>query len=108
MVEASSDAAATFRDNLLRIEKMEAKQKETEARSLAERKAGMHKLASEFQAAVGNIINTVSTASTQLESAAGTLTIVHDACGQPLQPILCCTRCQKPLARTEIRFDLGS
>lgn len=41
-------------------------------------------------------------------SAAGTLTIVHDACGQPLQPILCCTRCQKPLARTEIRFDLGS
>jgi methyl-accepting chemotaxis protein len=67
-------AAATFRDNLLRIEKMEAEQKETEARSLAERKAGMHKLASEFQAAVGNIINTVSTASTQLESAAGTLT----------------------------------
>jgi methyl-accepting chemotaxis protein len=67
-------AARTFKDNLLRIEKMEAEQKEAEARTAADRKAGMHKLASEFQAAVGNIIDTVSTASTQLESAAGTLT----------------------------------
>jgi methyl-accepting chemotaxis protein len=67
-------AAKTFKDNLLRIEKMEAEQKEAEARTLAERKAGMQRLAGEFQAAVGNIINTVSSASTQLETAAGTLT----------------------------------
>jgi methyl-accepting chemotaxis protein len=67
-------AAKTFKDNLIRIEKMEAAQKEAETRTAAERKADMQKLANEFQAAVGNIINTVSTASTQLESAAGTLT----------------------------------
>jgi methyl-accepting chemotaxis protein len=67
-------AAKTFKDNLTRIEKMEAAQKEAETRTAAERKADMQKLANEFQAAVGNIINTVSTASTQLESAAGTLT----------------------------------
>jgi methyl-accepting chemotaxis protein len=67
-------AAKAFKDNLLRIEKMEAEQKEAEARTAADRKAGMHKLAGEFQAAVGNIIDTVSSASTQLESAAGTLT----------------------------------
>ena len=67
-------AAQTFKDNLLRIEKMEAEQKQAEARTLSERKADMQKLANEFQAAVGNIIGTVSTASTQLESAAGTLT----------------------------------
>ena len=40
-------------------------------------------------------------------SRTGRLTIVHDACGQPLQPMLCCTGCRKPLARTEVRFDLG-
>jgi methyl-accepting chemotaxis protein len=67
-------AARSFKDNLLRIEKMEAEQKATEERALAERKAGTQRLANEFQSAVGNIINTVSTASTQLESAAGTLT----------------------------------
>jgi methyl-accepting chemotaxis protein len=67
-------AANTFKENLIRLEKMEAEQKQIEARAVAERKAGMHKLASEFQAAVGDIINAVSRASSQLESAAGTLT----------------------------------
>ena len=75
-------AAMTFRDNLIRIEKMETEQKEVEARAVAERRAGMHKLASEFQAAVGNIIDTVSKASTQLESAASTLTRTADSTQQ--------------------------
>jgi len=40
----------------------------------AARKADMHKLADEFEGAVGRIIGTVSTASTELETAASTLT----------------------------------
>jgi methyl-accepting chemotaxis protein len=67
-------AAQSFKDNLLHIEKIEGEQKDAEGRALAERKASTQRLANEFQAAVGNIISTVSTASTQLESAAGTLT----------------------------------
>jgi methyl-accepting chemotaxis protein len=89
-------AAATFRDNLVRMEKIEAEQREAELRAAAEkraaeereaaqqkaaeekaaadRKAAMHKLADEFEKAVGNIINTVSSASTELEAAATTLT----------------------------------
>ena len=43
-------------------------------RAAAQRKADMHKLADEFQAAVGGIVETVSSASTELEAAAGTLT----------------------------------
>jgi methyl-accepting chemotaxis protein len=39
-----------------------------------QRKADMQRLAQQFEAAVGEIINTVSSASTQLESSAGTLT----------------------------------
>jgi methyl-accepting chemotaxis protein len=88
--------AQTFRDNLVRMEKLEAEQREAEARAAdekrmtaeretaekaaaetraaAERKAMMHKLASDFESAVVGIIHTVSEASNELEAAAGTLT----------------------------------
>ena len=56
-----------------------ARQEEEAKRAAAEReqatrKADMHKLADNFQSAVGGIIDTVSSASTELEAAAGTLT----------------------------------
>ena len=70
----AANAANVFKENLIRIEKMEAEQEEAERRAAAQRKADMHKLADEFQAAVGNIVETVSSASTELEAAAGTLT----------------------------------
>jgi methyl-accepting chemotaxis protein len=67
-------AAQTFKENLVRIEKMEAEQKAIEAQSAVQRKADMHQLANSFQAAVGGIIDAVSSSSTQLEAAANTLT----------------------------------
>jgi methyl-accepting chemotaxis protein len=70
----AANAANIFKENLIRIEKMEAEQKEAEVRAAAQRKADMHRLADTFQAAVGDIIDTVSSASTELEAAAGTLT----------------------------------
>lgn len=66
-------AARTFRDNLIRIEQMEAEQKDQEAAAAARRKQEMIRLAGAFEDAVGGIINSVSVASQQLESAAGTL-----------------------------------
>jgi len=66
-------AAKTFKENLIRIEQMEAEQKYQEAAVAARRKEEMTRLAGAFEAAVGGIINSVSTASQQLESAAGTL-----------------------------------
>jgi methyl-accepting chemotaxis protein len=45
-----------------------------ELKLAAARKADMHKLADEFEGAVGRIIDTVSAASTELETAASTLT----------------------------------
>jgi methyl-accepting chemotaxis protein len=70
----AANAANTFKQNLIRIETMEAEQQEAEVRAAAQRKADMHKLADDFQAAVGEIVETVSSASTELEAAAGTLT----------------------------------
>ena len=66
-------AAHTFKDNLIRIERMETEQKDREATAAAQRKAEMIKLADAFEAAVGGIVDTVSAASSQLEAAAGTL-----------------------------------
>jgi len=53
----------------------EAAERQAQARAVAaQRKVEMQKLAEEFQAAVGGIVETVSSASTQLEAAAATLT----------------------------------
>jgi methyl-accepting chemotaxis protein len=48
--------------------------KREEVERTARRKANMQKLANEFEAAVGNIVETVSSAATELEASAGTLT----------------------------------
>jgi methyl-accepting chemotaxis protein len=48
--------------------------KQEEAARATRRKANMQKLADEFESAVGNIVNTVSSAATELEASAGTLT----------------------------------
>nr|WP_249782101.1 methyl-accepting chemotaxis protein [Bradyrhizobium sp. NBAIM14] len=66
-------AAQTFKDNLIRIEQMEAEQKNHQAAAAAQRKQEMTRLANAFETAVGGIINSVSAASQELESAAGTL-----------------------------------
>jgi methyl-accepting chemotaxis protein len=74
--EIGSMAAAVqvFKDSMIRTRELEAEQKETEQRVAAQRKADMHRLADDFQAAVGQIVETVSSASTELEAAAATLT----------------------------------
>ena len=67
-------AARTFRDQLVRLETLEAEQKATADRTVAERKAMVRKLADEFEQAVGAIVGTVSAAAGNLENAAATLT----------------------------------
>ncbi|RXH11141.1 methyl-accepting chemotaxis protein [Bradyrhizobium guangzhouense] len=49
-------------------------QRDLEKRAADQRRIDMHRMAGEFEAAVGNIIETVASASTELEAAAGTLT----------------------------------
>ncbi|MBV8836499.1 MAG: methyl-accepting chemotaxis protein [Alphaproteobacteria bacterium] len=67
-------AVEVFKANAIERLRLEAAAKEAEARAAAQRRADMHRLADEFHSAVGGIIETVSAASSQLESAAGTLT----------------------------------
>jgi methyl-accepting chemotaxis protein len=66
---------ATIRANCEATAKHEAEmQAAQERRAATERKAVMHRLADDFEAAVGEIIETVSSASTELEASASTLT----------------------------------
>ena len=93
-------ATENFRESLVRMRAMEAEQREAETRAVAEkqanaereaaqqraaeekaasdRKAAMHALAGQFETAVAGVINTVSTAATQLEAAASTLSETAD------------------------------
>jgi methyl-accepting chemotaxis protein len=63
-----------FKKNGLEVERMRADQQVAEKRNAEQRKADMYKLADDFEGAVGEIIETVSSASTELEASANTLT----------------------------------
>jgi methyl-accepting chemotaxis protein len=67
-------AARTFRDNLVRLEKLEGEQKQAAVHAAAERKEMVRKLADDFERAVGNIVGAVSASASNLETAASTLT----------------------------------
>jgi methyl-accepting chemotaxis protein len=75
--EVGHIAAAVDRFKILSVEKLEAEaemKRAEENRTAERRKAEMMKLADRFQAAVGQIISTVSSTSGQLEAAAESLT----------------------------------
>jgi methyl-accepting chemotaxis protein len=63
-----------FKKNGLEVERMKADQQAGELRTAQQRKADMIKLADDFEGAVGEIIETVSSASTELEASASSLT----------------------------------
>ena len=73
-VGAVAKTAEVFRENGLAKIRMEAEQKELEQRSAAQRRKDMLQLADQFESAVGEVIETVSSASTELEASATTLT----------------------------------
>jgi methyl-accepting chemotaxis protein len=74
-VGETARAVNGIKDMLAEKARREAEeQAAADAKAAAARKADMHRLADQFQTAVGNIVDTVSSASTELEAAAGTLT----------------------------------
>ena len=69
-----ADAVEVFKTNAVARQRLEAEQNERDVRAAAQRKADTNRLADDFEGAVGQIIETVSSASTELEASAGTLT----------------------------------
>jgi len=73
-VGAMASAVQVFRDNMIEAERLRTEQTESEKRASGEKRATLHTFANEFQTAVGNVVDLVSSASTELEAAAQTLT----------------------------------
>jgi len=66
-------AVEIFKSNAVARQTLEAEQRQAETRALAQRKKDMHKMADDFEGAVGSIIATVSVASSELEVSASAL-----------------------------------
>ncbi|WP_284694427.1 methyl-accepting chemotaxis protein [Rhodoplanes serenus] len=73
-VGAMARAVEVFKQNAIHTRMLEAEQKAAEVHAAAQRKAELNQLAGDFEAAVGHIVETVSSASTELEASARTLT----------------------------------
>ena len=67
-------AVEIFKSNAVARQALEVEQREAQTRATSGRKADMNKMANDFEAAVGQIVEAVSSASSQLELSAGTLT----------------------------------
>ena len=77
-----AEAVEIFKGNAVARQALEAEQREAETRAASGRKADMNKMANDFEAAVGQIIEAVSSASSQLEASAGTLTTTAERAQQ--------------------------
>jgi methyl-accepting chemotaxis protein len=73
-VGAMARAVQVFKDNAQRVQSMESEQAGLKLKAEGDRKAAMQQMADGFDSAIGKIIHTVSTASSELESSAGQLT----------------------------------
>ena len=66
-------AVSIFKEHMIEASQLRAEQKNAEARVAEQRRADMRRLVGEFRAAIGGIVNIVSSASSQLEGTAATL-----------------------------------
>jgi methyl-accepting chemotaxis protein len=72
-------AAQTCKEKLIRIDQLEAAEKETARRSAEQRQADMNALAGAFETTVANVVRSVSASSTELEAAAEALSTTAGA-----------------------------
>jgi methyl-accepting chemotaxis protein len=73
-VGAMARAVQVFRENALRVQAMESEQTGLKLKAEEDRKAAMSRVADGFEQAIGKIVEAVSSASSEIELAAGSLT----------------------------------
>jgi methyl-accepting chemotaxis protein/CHASE3 domain sensor protein len=82
--EVGSMAAAVqiFKENAIEVERLKLEQEATEKRAEEEKRAAMNKMADDFQSSVGGIVESVSSASTQLQSTAQSMSATAEQTSQ--------------------------
>lgn len=73
-----SDAVQIFKENAIRNKEMEAEQEEQKRRNEEEKRAAMIKMADDFDASVGGIVNTVSSAANELQTTAQSMASISE------------------------------
>jgi methyl-accepting chemotaxis protein len=81
-IGSMAKAVQVFKDNMIEAERLRAEQERQKQHTEAERRKMMMTLADDFEKAVGGIVQTVSSSSSQLEAAARTLTKTADTTQQ--------------------------
>jgi methyl-accepting chemotaxis protein len=77
-----AEAVKVFKENALERQRVAKDHREATERAADERRIEMRELADHFEAAIGNIVETVSSSATELEATAGTLTSTAATTGQ--------------------------
>ena len=75
---AMARALLVFKENAEKVRAMQAQREALEKAAQAEKSAAMNRLADDFEAKISEIVETVSSASTELEASAKTLTSTAD------------------------------
>jgi len=70
-IGAMAKSVAHFKDQLIRVRQLEADQEEQKRRAEADRLAAMRKMADTFEGSVGKVIESVTSAATELQAASG-------------------------------------
>jgi methyl-accepting chemotaxis protein len=70
---AMAAAIQVFKDNMIEADRLRAEQEELKARAEAERRRSMLDMADKFEAGVGGVVSAVTTAATELQKTAQTL-----------------------------------
>ena len=65
-----AQAVRVFKENMIKARQMEGETKQAEIRAAKEKRELMQKMANDFEASVGGIVNAVSSAATEMESSA--------------------------------------
>lgn len=77
-IGAMARSVVVFRDSILEREKLRTDKNQLEIKAAQQRRDDIRKIAGEFQHAVGSMIDTVSSASNELEAAAASLTAIAE------------------------------
>ena len=73
-----ADAVQTFKENAIEVKRLNEANKEQERRAAEERRAAMQKLANDFEARVGGIVEHVSNAAESLNTSSTTMSAAAD------------------------------
>ena len=75
---AMAAAVQVFKDNALEMKRLQAERQEAERRAEAEKQAMLHALADDFEVGVGQIVEAVSAATVQMQSAARSMSAIAE------------------------------